>query len=239
MNYLMKGLSKSPALRAGDMRAFYDQLRETPVPDGTWLVLNDLDGQVLNMLRPFGTANLPKLSDYPNKTEALARIRDRGWTVSGRMQAQVGSVQFVGVSLRVNGADGTMTHFLTTVLSEKRLQNVLGDQSVPPGWFKGVLDRKYVAIVAARDGPLPAAQTVRGPLGQIHTNGDERKTEAACAAPRCRYRCSEKMAQTRGRTEASLLGDAGRAARHGSNCRRNPAVVYAVAHTRAATYRSA
>jgi len=32
MNYLLKGLSKSPALRTDDMKAFYDQLKETPVP---------------------------------------------------------------------------------------------------------------------------------------------------------------------------------------------------------------
>src|SRR5215208_6511700 len=34
MNYLLKGLSTSPALRKGDLKAFYDQLKATPVPEG-------------------------------------------------------------------------------------------------------------------------------------------------------------------------------------------------------------
>src|SRR3954454_15592399 len=54
MNYLLRGLSTSPALRAGDYKSFYDQLSATPVPEGSWLILHDLEGQVLNTLRPFG-----------------------------------------------------------------------------------------------------------------------------------------------------------------------------------------
>ena len=56
VNYLLKGLSKSPALLSGDIKAFYDQLKATPVPEGSWLVLNDLERQVANTLRPFGVA---------------------------------------------------------------------------------------------------------------------------------------------------------------------------------------
>jgi two-component system, NarL family, sensor kinase len=66
VNYLLKGLSKSPALRTGDMKSFYDQLKETPVPDGAWLVFSDLEGQALNTLRPFDATNLPKHTDFPN-----------------------------------------------------------------------------------------------------------------------------------------------------------------------------
>jgi two-component system, NarL family, sensor kinase len=194
VNYLLKGLSKSPALRTGDMKAFYDQLKETPVPDGAWLVLNDLEGQLLNTLRPFGTANLPKLSDFPNRDEALSRIRDRGWTVSGRMQGIVSPTSLVvALSLRIDGADGTMTNFLTTVLSDKRLQAILRDQTVQRGWMKGVLDRKHLFIVAARDGPLPADKLARPELDPVSAGdtshgaqgllegGDERGTPVLIA----------------------------------------------------------
>ena len=37
-------------------RAFYDQLKATPIPEGSWLILQDLEGQVANTLRPFGDA---------------------------------------------------------------------------------------------------------------------------------------------------------------------------------------
>ena len=68
VNYLLKGLSKSPALLSGDIKAFYDQLKATPVPEGSWLVLNDLERQVANTLRPFG-APLPRHVDFPNYQE--------------------------------------------------------------------------------------------------------------------------------------------------------------------------
>ena len=76
VNYLLKGLSKSPALLSGDIKAFYEQLKATPVPEGSWLVLNDLERQVANTLRPFG-APLPRHVDFPNYREAFERIRDR------------------------------------------------------------------------------------------------------------------------------------------------------------------
>src|SRR3954463_9265232 len=81
MNYLLKGLSTSTSLRTGDLKAFYDQLAATPIPEGSWLILNDLEGQVINTLRPFG-ATLPRHSDFPNSP--LDRVRERGWSVSGR-----------------------------------------------------------------------------------------------------------------------------------------------------------
>jgi two-component system, NarL family, sensor kinase len=40
-SFLLQGLSRSPALKADDHRAFYDQLTETPRPDGSWFVLWD------------------------------------------------------------------------------------------------------------------------------------------------------------------------------------------------------
>jgi two-component system NarL family sensor kinase len=169
VNYLLKGLSKSPALRTGDTKTFYDQLKETPVPDGAWLVFQDLEGQVLNTLRPFG-AKLPRHSDFTDGQQLLSRLRDRGWTVSGRIHGIVGQTTLVALSLRIDGADGKMINFLTTVLSEKRLQAILGDQAVPPGWMKGVLDRSHLFIVGARDGPLPADQLARPELGPIPAN---------------------------------------------------------------------
>ena len=68
-NSLLKGLSSSPALQSGDTKGFYDQLKATPVPDGSWLILQDLEGQVANTLRPFGAAASPApgLPDLPGE----------------------------------------------------------------------------------------------------------------------------------------------------------------------------
>src|SRR3712207_5223504 len=53
-SYLLVGLSKAPALIHEDTQTFYDQLVATPKPEGSWFILWDREGQILNTLRPFG-----------------------------------------------------------------------------------------------------------------------------------------------------------------------------------------
>ncbi|WP_157934317.1 histidine kinase [Microvirga ossetica] len=166
VNYLLKGLSKSPALLSGDVKAFYDQLEATPVPEGSWLVLNDLERQLANTLRPFGSP-LPRHVDFPNYQEQLDRIRDRRWSVSGRMLAPMKGSIVVALSLRLDGPDGRMSGHLSIVLTEARLGAILDDQMLPAGWVKGLYDRKLQPIVADRDGyqgsdlPAPEALAAR------------------------------------------------------------------------------
>jgi signal transduction histidine kinase len=166
-NALLKGLSSSPALKSGDTRGFYDQLKATPIPDGSWLILQDLDGQVVNTLRPFGAA-LPRHRDFPTYPEALNRVRERGWTVSGRMAslAKPGTT-IIALSLRINHDDGTMKGFITTVLSQDRLGAILGSQDVPAASTRGLYDRKLQPIVTTRGAetssrvPMPVALAAR------------------------------------------------------------------------------
>jgi two-component system, NarL family, sensor kinase len=166
VNYLLKGLSKSPALLSGDTKAFYDQLKATPVPEGSWLVLNDLERQVANTLRPFG-APLPRHVDFPNYREAFERIRDRRWAVSGRALAPLKGSIVVALSLRLDDPGGRMNGHLTIILTEARLGTILDDQTLPAAWVKGLYDRKLQPIVAGRDGhkgsdlPAPAALATR------------------------------------------------------------------------------
>ncbi|MBB3021528.1 signal transduction histidine kinase [Microvirga lupini] len=170
-NALLKGLSSSPALKAGDARGFYDQLKATPIPDGSWLILQDLDGQVANTLRPYG-APLPRHRDFPTYPEALNRVRERGWTVSGRMASLVkpGST-IIALSLRIDHDDGTMKGFITTILAQDRLGTILRGQDVPEAWTLGLYDRKLQPIVTARGAetssrlPMPEALATR--LGAV------------------------------------------------------------------------
>jgi two-component system, NarL family, sensor kinase len=135
-NALLKGLSSSPALKSGDARGFYDQLKETPIPDGSWLILQDLEEQVANTLRPFG-ATLPRHRDFPTYPEAINRVQERGWTVSGRMASLVKpGTTIIALSLRINHDDGTMRGFITTVLAQDRLGSILEAQGVPEGWTR-------------------------------------------------------------------------------------------------------
>jgi hypothetical protein len=77
-SFLLQGLSRSPALKAGDHRAFYEQLTETPRPDGSWFALWDQEGQVVNTIRPFGT-RLPTFAEIgcrrKAKMSALSKVK--------------------------------------------------------------------------------------------------------------------------------------------------------------------
>ncbi|MPR10519.1 histidine kinase [Microvirga tunisiensis] len=164
-NALLRGLSSSPALKSGDAKGFYDQLKATPIPDGSWLILSDLDGQLANTLRPF-RAPLPRHRDFP--TDALNRVRERGWTVSGRMASLVKpGTTVIALSLRINHDDGTMKGYLTTILSQDRLGTILGGQAVPEGTTRGLYDRSLQPIVTTRGGetssriPVPNALVAR------------------------------------------------------------------------------
>jgi len=68
----LEALATSPALRAGDLRTFYDQLVATPLPEGTWFVLYDKERQLLNTLRPFGSP-LPRIADFQPRSQAAMR----------------------------------------------------------------------------------------------------------------------------------------------------------------------
>jgi len=171
MNYLLKGLSSSPALRSGDLRGFYDQLLATAIPEGSWLILHDLEGQVLNTLRPFGAA-LPRHSEFPSSP--VERVREKGWSVSGRTASRLKpGALVVGLSLRVESEGQPLKHFLTTIVSDVRLRQVMlelrlrgahtsaFDRDVQPLFSSSgslVSDRNVVDAVRAR---LAGAQRER------------------------------------------------------------------------------
>jgi signal transduction histidine kinase len=158
MNYLLKGLSTSPALRTGDLKAFYDQLTATPVPEGSWLILNDLDGQVLNTLRPFGAA-LPRHSDF--RASPVPRVREVGWAVSGRTASLMRpGASLVGLSLRVDSDGQPMTHFLTTIVSDLRLRQIMTELGLLDVTNTGAFDRDLQPLFALAPGSLLSHQTV-------------------------------------------------------------------------------
>ena len=166
MNYLLKGLATSPALRTGDLKAFYDQLTATPVPEGSWLILHDLEGQVLNTLRPFGTA-LPRHSDF--RTSPVPRVREVGWAVSGRTSSLLRpGASAVGLSLRVDSDGRPMTHFLTTIVSDLRLRQIMTELGVHDVTHTGAFDRDGQALFSLASGSLlsheAVLQTVRDSL---------------------------------------------------------------------------
>jgi two-component system NarL family sensor kinase len=150
--YVLRGLSHSPALLSGDFKAFYEQMKATTVSADSWFLLNDLERQVFNTLRPYGDLTLPRHSAFPDHLEVLDRIRTLRSTVSGRLYGLVKGGVTIALSLRIDGDDGQMKYFITTMLSESRLNAIIANLAPPKGWMVGVFDRKLGSIATARDG---------------------------------------------------------------------------------------
>jgi hypothetical protein len=141
-----------------------------------------MERQVVNTLRPLGSP-LPRHADFVNFQEQIDRIRDRRWSVSGRILGLVKGSVVVTLSLRLDDMDGQMRGYLTTILSDERLTAILGDQEMPTGWTEGVYDRKFMPIVTERDGrtgaenPAPAAL-----VGRLGDAGPDSTIEGAIEA---------------------------------------------------------
>ena len=135
VNYLLKGLSKSPTLLSGDVKAFYDQLKATPVPEGSWLILNDLERQVANTLRPFDRRCrgmwISRTTARPSIGSGIEDGRLRPDAGSSEGQHRRGSQPPARRSGRPDEGH------LTIILTEARLGAILDDQRPPAGWMKG------------------------------------------------------------------------------------------------------
>jgi two-component system NarL family sensor kinase len=177
----LEALATSPALRVGDLKAFYDQLVATPMPDGTWLVLYDTERQLLNTRRQFGASPLPRIADFDAGSQAAARrIREtRRPAVSPVVWGVLAQMHLVAVTIPVV-IDDVVGHLMSAVLSDRRLGAVLEEQPLPPGWRSLLLDRNGGTVAHARmaerpNGPgVPEnwAGRLRGPVAQATFFGD-------------------------------------------------------------------
>ena len=177
----MEALATSPALGAGDLRAFHDQLVATPLPDGTWFILYDRERQLLNTFRPFGSTPLPRIADFGAGSQAAMRraFETPRLLVSPVVWGVLAQGHFVVVTIPVV-ADGEVTHLFDTVLSDRRVARVIEEHPLQPGW-RGTLVDKYRATIAHAGmterpaGPaVPEAWTgrLRGPEAQGTFVGD-------------------------------------------------------------------
>ncbi|MGG5817286.1 PAS domain-containing protein [Falsiroseomonas sp. HW251] len=148
----LQALATSPALRAGDARAFYDQLLATPKPDDTWFVLSSTEAQLLNTLRPFNTGPLPRIADFDQASQEAARrmFATREIAVTPVIWGPAAQAYVVGVTLPVV-LDDRVTYLFSQVLSERRIGQVIDDQQLDLRWRAALIDR-YGATVALAHG---------------------------------------------------------------------------------------
>jgi PAS domain S-box-containing protein len=137
---LLKGLSSSPALKSGDLRRFYEQLVSTPHAEGSWFIVWDLGGQVLNTLLPFGE-KLPLFSEIGVPEARLRELRNAEVNVSNYVIGPVSRTPAINVHLRLTDATGEMTGFMTAPLPQAQLNAVLR-LNQDRGWKVTAVDRQ-------------------------------------------------------------------------------------------------
>jgi PAS domain S-box-containing protein len=129
-------LSLSPALQAGDLDEFDRQARRAAGLLGITPVLRDLDGhQLVNTLRPRGEA-LPTLT-LPVDAEAIATRKPQ---VSDLFIGKVSNTPIFALVVPVM-RDNQVVYTLAVSVPIERMNAVLADQGLPPGWTVAIVDR--------------------------------------------------------------------------------------------------
>jgi signal transduction histidine kinase len=157
-------LTASPSLDQPDLPRFYEEAQRLKAARPLWetVELSDTSGhQVLNLLRPLGTA-LGPTADRDSFDEALRLKR-----------VVVGGIGPVGalsgkrlVSLRVPVIrGGQLRYVLTVALATNAVSSILKEAGAPPGWVGEIVDRSgnIIARTSAEDSELgrPASRTLR------------------------------------------------------------------------------
>jgi PAS domain S-box-containing protein len=154
---IARTLASSPAIAAGDWRAFYEQARAATHDSGNWVVLVDHDDQILNTSVPFGTP-LPKRTWTPDRP------------IADGDRIEVSNLRIGPVSKKpVLAVFAAERHFAPTrynvgvAFTPAALQAIVAEQRLPPGWTAEIADREHQVVARAPDiarwlgQPLPTA----------------------------------------------------------------------------------
>ena len=135
-------LAISPSLEADDFRAFDRQMRAALKIRGTSIVLHDTKGQqLLSTNRPFGEP-LPRATNTEMHDRVVATGKPQ---ISDLIMGAVLRRPILVVGVPVF-RDGQVVYVLGMGLGQEFLSALLGEQSLPPNWTAGIIDRKGVIV---------------------------------------------------------------------------------------------
>lgn len=131
----LSGIAKSPALAAGDLRAFHEAATRLTRPDWLGVTLSGPDGaSLLRTTAPYGAPSA-RIADPASLRQAMTERRP----IAGHVARGQGGRAAVPVRIPVAGPDG-QPWVLTAVVQPDRFLGVIARQQVPPDSVIGVLD---------------------------------------------------------------------------------------------------
>ena len=137
-------LAASPALKAQDLRRFYDYASEIGKDADSAIILSDLEGrQIVNTRLAFGAALPPMLAV---ERESRARLGNELTIISDLYlpPAGLGPHSFaIQVPVR---RDGKAVAFITMASFAGQLQSLIAAQRLPAGWNATIVDRNGVVV---------------------------------------------------------------------------------------------
>jgi two-component sensor histidine kinase len=136
----LQSMAVSEAIRRGDLVAFYDYAHSIPIPNGGWVVIKRLDGQILvHTLFPFGT-ELPSVTTQDG-TDDLSRNRGKisiSGVYHGRNSQQM--VFTVGTAVNFQGYDHILKIAMPVKFLEDEIKKSVAAAKIPIGYNITVMD---------------------------------------------------------------------------------------------------
>ena len=146
---MLIALGSSPSLRAGDLRAFYDQAVELSARLNVQIVLRDpyRDRQLLNTAFALGSTTASGAAPTVREAEQKS-LRSGRPEVSGVIFGTLVKRHLVVVMVPVviNG----VTYFLTVGLPADSLANILGQSQMDDSWVAILVDRSEMIVARSR-----------------------------------------------------------------------------------------
>jgi len=133
-------LAASPAIAAGDLRAFYDQATTAVAGTGEWVVLVENADQILNTAVPYGTP-LPRRTWTPDRPLAQGGRTEVSNLRIGPVTGKPVLAVYAGV-----GSAAPPRYNVGLVFTPAALQAIISDQRMPAGWIADVVDREHQVV---------------------------------------------------------------------------------------------
>ncbi len=144
----LTGMARTPAMQAGDLRAFHDVAKRQAAAQREWLgvILSDAAGHtVFRTMAPFGAPALP-VADPGSLGRAVALNAP----VAGSVARGKGGRPAFPVRVPVRLADGS-SYVLSAVIAPDRILNVIRRQRAPGDWVIAVMDGTARRVARSRD----------------------------------------------------------------------------------------